>query len=185
EEIARATRRIEHAKLPKIGKRFTQFTDVLSRGVDALAPRPNNCRPDHFANVELARKMRAERVAFIASDLFALLVAAGVHAILEQRAENLWTYMRPIFRGRFAKAVCFGALAVFAAIYDFAEDRRHLVRSATSDIDPVVSKDGLLPNREKEVERRNVLRQFGDLDAIDWIEQLRVEVVNPKVIEVA
>src|SRR5439155_5322103 len=110
EEIARATRRIEHAKLPKIGKRFTQFTDVLSRGVDALAPRPNNCRPDHFANVELARKMRAERVAFIASDLFALLVAAGVHAILEQRAENLWTYMRPIFRGRFAKAVCFGAL---------------------------------------------------------------------------
>src|SRR5439155_24433004 len=110
EEIARATRRIEHAKLPKIGKRFTQFTDVLSRGVDALAPRPNNCRPDHFANVELARKMRAERVAFIASHLFALLVAAGVHAILEQRAENLWAYMRPIFRGRFAKAVCFGAL---------------------------------------------------------------------------
>jgi hypothetical protein len=29
---------------------------------------------------------------------------------LEQRAENLWTYMRPIFRRRFAKAVCFGAL---------------------------------------------------------------------------
>ena len=54
--------------------------------------------------------MCAERVAFVASDLFALLVAAGVHAILEQRAENLWTYMRPILRGRFAKAVCFGAL---------------------------------------------------------------------------
>ena len=91
-------------------KCLAQFADVFAGRINALAPRLDDCRPDHFANVELAREMRAERVAFVASDLFALLVAAGVHAILEQRAENLWTYMRPIFRGRFAKAVCFGAL---------------------------------------------------------------------------
>jgi len=38
------------------------------------------------------------------------------------------------------------ALAVFAAICDFAEDRRHLVGGAPSNIDPVVAEDGLLPN---------------------------------------
>ena len=54
--------------------------------------------------------MRAECVAFVASHLFALLVTAGVHAILEQRAEDFRTHVRPIFRRRFAKAICFGAL---------------------------------------------------------------------------
>src|SRR5207244_11099209 len=100
---------VEHAKGAKIDKRLAQIADVLTSGIDAPSPRPDDRRADDFADIELAGEMRAERVAFVASHLFALLVAAGVHAILEQRAENLWTYMRPIFRRRFAKAVCFGA----------------------------------------------------------------------------
>ena len=39
------------------------------------------------------------------------------------------------------------AFAVFAAINDFAEDRRHLVRGAASNINPVISEDRFLPNR--------------------------------------
>jgi len=54
--------------------------------------------------------MRAECVAFVASHLFALLVTAGVHAILEQRAEDFRPHVRPIFRRRFAKAIWFSAL---------------------------------------------------------------------------
>src|SRR5437773_7369129 len=72
----------------------------------------DDCRADDFADIELAREMRAECVAFVASHLFALLVTAGVHAILEQRAEDFRTHVGPIFRSRFAKAVCFGALEV-------------------------------------------------------------------------
>src|SRR5207247_9943603 len=69
------------------------------RRSDALAPRPNECRPDDFANIELAREMRAERM-----PLFL------VHAVLEERSEDFRTHVRPIFRSRFAKAICFGAL---------------------------------------------------------------------------
>ena len=43
-------------------KREYAIHNVLSRGTDALAPRTHDRRTDHFANVELAREGRAERM---------------------------------------------------------------------------------------------------------------------------
>src|SRR5205807_2412650 len=54
EKISRAAGRVEHAKRAKISKDFPQFADIFPSGIDALAPRSDDCRPDDFANVKFA-----------------------------------------------------------------------------------------------------------------------------------
>src|SRR5207244_11714658 len=41
------------------------------------------------------------------------------------------------------------------------------------------------PDRQKKIERSDVLRQSRERDAIDGVEQLRIEIVDPELIEVA
>src|SRR5207248_3369486 len=77
--------RIEHAKSAKIGKCFAQFADVFACGIDALTPRPDDCRSDHFANVELAREMRTECMTLFL-----------VHTVLKQRPEYFRTHFAPV-----------------------------------------------------------------------------------------
>ena len=72
-----------------------------------------------------------------------------------------------------------------AATDNFLEAFRHLISGAARDIDPVVAEDRLLPERQQEIKGGDVLSQLGELDAIDGIEQLRVEIVNPELVEVA
>src|SRR5581483_3725957 len=75
--------------------------------------------------------------------------------------------------------------AILAASHDLLKAFCHLVGSTASYINPVVAEDWFLPNRQKEVERRNVFRDFRELDAIDRIKELRIEIVNPELVEIA
>ena len=90
-KISRTARGVEHAERAKIDKRLAQFPDVLARGIDPLAPLPDDCWTDDFANVELAREVCAVRVALITAAFL-----ASVHAVLKQRAENFRPHLAPI-----------------------------------------------------------------------------------------
>ncbi len=75
----------QNAEFAKIGKRLTQLTNVLPSGVDSLAPWLNDCRTDHFANVEFTCEVTSESVTLLL-----------IHAVLEERAENFRAHFAPI-----------------------------------------------------------------------------------------
>ena len=100
EEIAGAARRIEDAEAAQGGEDFAEFADVLSRGFDALAPRADDGGADDFLDVELAGEVGAEGVARF-----------GVHAVLEEGAEDFGLHLRPVVGERgVVQGVCFGVL---------------------------------------------------------------------------
>ena len=74
--------------------------------------------------------------------LAALELAAPIHNL--GLPYTSFGRIRPLHTN--AVIFAFAGNAVFAAIYDFSEDCRHLIRGATSNIDPVVAEDWLLPN---------------------------------------
>jgi hypothetical protein len=76
-------------------------------------------------------------------------------------------------------------LSIFTAKHNLFEHGRHLVRSAASDLDPVVAEDWFLPKRQQKIECTDAVRQLSEFDFLYWIEQLCVEIVNPELIEVA
>jgi hypothetical protein len=76
-------------------------------------------------------------------------------------------------------------LSIFAARDDLAEDCCHFVSRFACNLYAVVSENRRLPNRQKKIERSDVVRQLGQCDAIDWVEKLRIEIVDPKLIEIA
>lgn len=75
--------------------------------------------------------------------------------------------------------------SILATTNDFLEAFRHLISSAAGDVDPVVAEDWLLPDRQQKIKRGDVLRQLGKFDAINRIEKLRIEIVDPEFIEIA
>src|ERR1043166_483098 len=107
---------------------------------------------------------------------------------MEQFADELLGKQTDIFRDQCHQQLQNEPLrtfAIFPASDNLAEDGGHLIRSAPGNVNPVVAEDWLLPNRQEEVERRNILRQLSGFDAINRIEQLYVEVVDPEFIEIA
>ena len=78
-----------------------------------------------------------------------------------------------------------GPLPVFSSEHNLSKDSRHRVGRASRHIDAVVVEDRGLWRRQKKIEGADAAGQVRQFDAIDGIEELGVEVVNPEFIEVA
>jgi hypothetical protein len=78
-----------------------------------------------------------------------------------------------------------GAGAVFLALDEFAEDLGEGVGGLARDVDPVIAKEGAGRLGQEEVEGFGVLGELAEGDAVDGIEELDVEVVDPEFLEIA
>ena len=78
-----------------------------------------------------------------------------------------------------------GADAVFAARDQRVEGVGDVLGGFAGDFDPVVAEERLEGAREQEIQRGVAGGQLGDRDAVHRLLELRVEVVNPELVEVA
>ena len=78
-----------------------------------------------------------------------------------------------------------GRGAILAAKDHGIESVSHALRGLACDRDPVVAKDRRKLAREKKVQRGMAGGQFADFDPVHRLLKLRVEIVNPQLVEIA